>query len=285
VLLHSNFEDFTVVDAASVGRVTVDNCREQLQERARFKARVVWEATGHPAIAESFCVYLDESGNKPPSEILFDPDAEEVGALIERSRTSSSKERPVVYRASAALCRASAEGGASDAIEEAAFFLDGVGEMRMPITFATSEHSTVALSVAHDELFVKVSERLRLPFVGTMGAFEEFYEQQLLKSSGKLRKKTAGGALLKEKLLREATLLDAEILKVSSFLNHMVDVELMEASLIPMSHTHVSCPRRIPTSHTHVAYQFPPYATTHFAPYATTEFQSSSPHSFSQFHD
>ena len=194
MLLHSNFEDFTVVDAASVGRATVDNCREQLQERARFKARVVWEATGHPAIAESFCVYLDESGNKPPSEILFDPDAEEVGALIERSRTSSSKERPVVYRASAALCRASAEGGASDAIEEAAFFLYGVGEMRMPITFATSEHSTVALTVAHDELFVKVSERLRLPFVGTMGAFEEFYEQQLLKSYGKLRKKTAGGA-------------------------------------------------------------------------------------------
>ena len=35
--------------------------------------------------------------------------------------------------------------------------------------------------------------------------------------------------LLKQKILREATVLDLDILKVSSFLNHMVDVELMEA--------------------------------------------------------
>lgn len=221
VLLHSNFGDFEIVDAASTGQTGVEEAREQLKERARFKARTVFEATGLPAIAESRCVYVDASGNKPASEVLVDASDEAVGALLERSRRSSDKERPVVYCAATAFCRAESDDNCD--------WLDGCGEMQMPITFASAEHSTVALSVAHDELFVQVSEGLGLPFVGTMGAFDDFYDQQLLKGSGKLRKKTAGGALLKQKLLREATLLDTDIIKVSSFLNHMVDVELMEA--------------------------------------------------------
>jgi len=60
-------------------------------------------------------------------------------------------------------------------------------------------------------------------------AFDDFYKLQTLKKTGKLAKKTGGSMLLKEKILREATVLDASILKVSSFLNHMVDVQLMEA--------------------------------------------------------
>ena len=50
-------------------------------------------------------------------------------------------------------------------------------------------------------------------FVGTDG-FDEFYQLQQLKKGGRLRKKSAGAALLKEKLLREATVLDASVLKV-----------------------------------------------------------------------
>eukprot|EP00966_Prymnesium_polylepis_P278011 6423789-Prymnesium_polylepis.1 len=98
----------------------------------------------------------------------------------------------------------------------------------MPIGIAGLHHSTVATSCAIDDLFVAAAEALQLRFVGTDG-FDDFYKLQSLKAGGRLRKKAAGALLLKEKLLREATVLDASILKVSSFLNHMVDVELMEA--------------------------------------------------------
>lgn len=67
---------------------------------------------------------------------------------------------------------------------------------------------------ALDDLFVKTAEALGLGFVGADG-FDEFYKLQQLKKVGRLRKKAAGAALLKEKILREATVLDAAILKVS----------------------------------------------------------------------
>ena len=60
---------------------------------------------------------------------------------------------------------------------------------------------------------MQISEGWELPFVGS-AAFEEFYDLQQQKTSGRMRRKTAGTLLLKEKLLREATLLERDILRV-----------------------------------------------------------------------
>lgn len=98
----------------------------------------------------------------------------------------------------------------------------------MPILFADSTHATIPISAALDKLFIQVSQSLDLKFVGS-DSFEDFYAMQDELKSGQQRKRAAGALLLRQKLLRETTVLDLDILKVSSFLNHMVDVELMEA--------------------------------------------------------
>ena len=94
----------------------------------------------------------------------------------------------------------------------------------MPLGVAEARHATIASSTALDDLFVRVAEAKDLKFVGT-DAFEDFYQLQQLKRGRLLQRKSGGGSLLlKEKIMREAEVLDASILKVSSFLNHMVDV-------------------------------------------------------------
>lgn len=188
--------------------------------------------------------------------------------------------------------------------------LEGYGELRMPMLFATADHLTIAQSSAHNDLFVKVKpsrredrggrqhpfpfprtharhartarppppthtcprrpsfldppsarppasvpptqtcpdpstlpprlspppthtldpflrlcpptpnpnqvcETLGLEFVGN-SAFDEFYEMQNSEKGKRRNKKTAGTTLLTERLLRDATVLDADILKVMS---------------------------------------------------------------------
>jgi hypothetical protein len=53
-------------------------------------------------------------------------------------------------------------------------------------------------------LRAQVAEAKGLKFVGT-DAFDDFYKLQQLKKGGKLRRKTGGSLLLKEKIMREAT--------------------------------------------------------------------------------
>jgi len=182
---------------------------------AMRKAMALHAATGLPAIAEATCCHVAAFGAKPPSETLFRMD-DTVSDLIARMRPASPLEREVVF--SSAAVYADANGT-----------VIGEGGCSMPLEFAALEHATIAISTALDDLFVNVCEGKDLKFVGT-DAFEDFYKLQQLKQGGKLAKKKGGGSLLlKEKILREATVLDASILKVSSFLNHMVDVQLMEA--------------------------------------------------------
>ena len=95
-----------------------------------------------------------------------------------------------------------------------------------------------------------MAQSSNLKFVGT-DAFEDFYQLQQVEKGSKLQRLPGGSLLLKEKIMREAEVrmaglivklsaaltyavanaqvLDASILKVASFINHMVDVELMEA--------------------------------------------------------
>ena len=59
----------------------------------------------------------------------------------------------------------------------------------------------------------QLCEHYGLEFVGN-AAFDEFYQMQTEAREGKKMKKSAGTTLLKERLLREATVLDTNILKV-----------------------------------------------------------------------
>eukprot|EP00316_Scyphosphaera_apsteinii_P011386 CAMPEP_0119299936 /NCGR_PEP_ID=MMETSP1333-20130426/1930_1 /TAXON_ID=418940 /ORGANISM="Scyphosphaera apsteinii, Strain RCC1455" /LENGTH=708 /DNA_ID=CAMNT_0007301545 /DNA_START=102 /DNA_END=2229 /DNA_ORIENTATION=+ len=206
VLCHVNFADFAIGEDGRGELETAD--------RALLKAQAVFLATGLPAIAESMVMYIAASGNKPQSEMLYEP-GEAMEGLISRFRPISEADRPVIYCASTAFVSENVT-------------LQGYGEVEFPMLFASAERMSIAQSAAHDGLFKKVSDALDLPFVGN-AAFDEYYELSQQQKKGLLRKKTAGALLLKEKIMREATVLAPDILKVSSFLNHLVDVELMEA--------------------------------------------------------
>jgi len=138
-----------------------------------------------------------------------------VSELITRMRPGNAPEREVIFSSGAAYV-----DGNTTCV--------GEGGTSFPLGLAGLHHSTIATSTALDDLFVIAAEKLGLKFVGT-DAFEDFYKLQTFKKDGALAFNTGGSTLLKEKIMREATVLDASILKVSSFLNHMVDVELMEA--------------------------------------------------------
>jgi xanthine phosphoribosyltransferase len=193
-----------------------------VKQRALLKARTVQKATGAGAIATATAAYLEAevtgNGIRPASEVLLDVEMDDrLDILVERLRPQSrSNERAVIYQAAA--CFVAADG------EE----IHGYAELSMPIEFADSTHTTIPISAALDKLLVHVSDALDLKFVGS-DAFDDFYAMQEELKNGQQRKKQAGALLLRQKILREATVLDLDILKVSSFLNHMVDVELMEA--------------------------------------------------------
>ena len=174
-----------------------------------------------PTLAEGTSVYVAADGNKPPSDTLQvdavgTPGHDEVAQMIQRYQVNSNPEREVVFQSAAVFVDGEKE-------------IFGYWETHSALQIADVSMHLTSLTAAHDDLFVQVCGQLGLKFVGSADGFEDFYELQTMKGEGKLRKKTAGGLLLKEKVLREATVLDADILKVSSFLNHMVDVELMEA--------------------------------------------------------
>jgi len=209
VLLAENFDDLTtaVEDPAA---------EPDAAASALMKARALHAATGLACLAETTCVHVVGDGAKPPSETLYSAEAEGgVDEMLARMRPSSAPEREVFYSSAAAFV-------------DANHTFVGEGGCSMPLGIAEARHATIATSTACDDLFVQVAEGLGLKFVGS-DAFDDFYKLQTLKKTGKLAKKTGGSMLLKEKILREATVLDASILKVSSFLNHMVDVQLMEA--------------------------------------------------------
>ena len=178
------------------------------------KARALHAVTGLPAFAETTCCFVSEQASRPASETIYSM-GDAVDELIMRLRPNSPPDREVLFSSAAAFV----DGNVT---------LVGGGSCSMPLGMCEARHATIATSTALDDLFVKVATQRDLRFVGT-DAFDDFYELQGLKTSGKTKRNTGGSLLLKEKILREAEVLDASILKVSSFLNHQVDVELMEA--------------------------------------------------------
>ena len=100
---------------------------------------------------------------------------------------NANPERPVVFRSAAVFVDGERE-------------LFGYWETHAALQIADGAMHLTSLTAAHDDLFVQVCQTLGLKFVGSADGFEDFYELQEMKAGGKLRKKTAGGMLLKEKV-------------------------------------------------------------------------------------
>ena len=79
--------------------------------------------------------------------------------------------------------------------------------IRRPVQASTVFDRVVLEACLNQDLYHMAAEELQLKFVGT-DAFEEFYKLQTLKKGGKLVRKSGGSLLLKEKIMREATVLD-----------------------------------------------------------------------------
>eukprot|EP00737_Agarophyton_chilense_P000581 gb/GEZJ01000649.1/.p1 GENE.gb/GEZJ01000649.1/~~gb/GEZJ01000649.1/.p1 ORF type:complete len:305 (-),score=37.72 gb/GEZJ01000649.1/:464-1378(-) len=90
--------------------------------------------------------------------------------------------------------------------------------------FSAAHHSTIAISSAFDELLLQLSRCLKLSFDSRtqFGLYVQVADAQ-----GD-SKQLVGARMLKERILRKGKMLAVGILKVSSFLSHMVDTDLME---------------------------------------------------------
>lgn len=93
---------------------------------------------------------------------------------------------------------------------------EGICEVAM--YFASSKYATVAAASALDSMFKDLWRKYNLQFV-------EQDDDMVINAKGEQVEKMSkrvGETLLKQRLLREGKVLKGGILKVSSFLNHMV---------------------------------------------------------------
>lgn len=212
ILIERNFADF----------VPADGCQEAfknatLDEIAMTKARAVYEATGLPAIAEMSDLAIDppESGsriNKSLQQGYYTRNvAEQADTMIDRVRPISDENRVTRFKCSVAYY-----DGEIEIIKN--------GSVDVAITFSSEQYATIATTAALDELYKELTRRLGL-------TFDDFERRRKSKEAVDQSEKKilVGASLLKDRILRDGKMLREGILKVSSFLNHMVDADLMEA--------------------------------------------------------
>lgn len=211
ILIESNFSDF----------VAADGCQDAfknatLDEIAMAKARAVYEVTGLPAIAETSDLAIDapESGsriNKSMQQGYYTRNVEEdADPMIDRVRPISDENRITRFKSSVAYYDGEIE-------------IMKNGSVDVAIAFSRQKYATIATTAAMDELYKELTRRLGLTFDDferTKKAAEAVDQSE--------KKILVGATLLKERILRDGKMLREGILKVSSFLNHMVDTDLME---------------------------------------------------------
>jgi xanthine phosphoribosyltransferase len=211
IQLDINFPDFKpAIDCeAQLEAATLENI-------SLAKARMVYEITGLPAIAETHEMIIEapESGSRVNKTMqqsyktrnVFD----DADAMIDRVRPISDDNRLTRFRCVVAYYDGEME-----------IFTRGVTEVA--IIFSASRFVTVAISSALDQLYMELTRILRLTLVSPGSTSSREAEENGEKT------KLVGATLLRERIMREGEMLDNSIIKVSSFLNHKVDAELMES--------------------------------------------------------
>lgn len=211
IFIDRNFQDFRPAEGCSDAFQSAS-----LQELSLMKARQVYEATGLPAIAEmsDFAIDPPESGsriNKVLQQGYYTRQAEEIEAMIERVRPISDENRMTHFQS----CVAYYDGEVEITRQRTA---------HVAILFSGVQYVAVATTAALDELYKEHTRRFKLELDGSVGR-ESGHDRD---EEGEHGKVLVGASMLKERILRDGKMLDEGIIKVSSFLNHMVDTDLME---------------------------------------------------------
>lgn len=211
ILIERNFPDFGPAPSAEE-----QYSMASIEDISRAKARVVYEATGLPSIAETHDLAIDppESGskmNKTLQQGYYTRNVEVDGdIMIDRVRPISDENRATRFYSCVAYF-----DGEMEIVTH--------GSATVAITFSAARYATIAIACAFDELYKILSRRLGLTLCSPGPSSMHHSE-----NDDGSKKKLAGATMLRERLMREGKMLKDGIIKVSSFLNHMVDVDLME---------------------------------------------------------
>lgn len=212
VLIAANFDDFRILDGCAQRYSDAS-----IEEIAYEKAKMVFEGTGLPAISEICDLAIDapESGSRVNKSLQqgyytrqVEQDADE---MIERVRPISDENRMTRFRSAVAYYDGQME------------FIK-TQDVGVAIVFSGLQYATIATTAALDEIYKELTRRLGLKL--DIGGGRGDGEGQEEGEDGKV---LVGATLLKERILRDGKMLNDSIIKVSSFLNHMVDTELMVA--------------------------------------------------------
>lgn len=211
-----NFPDFVPVSAEAADLIS----SARIEAVAAAKARAVYFATGLPAIAEEHEMIIEapESGSRVNKTLQTGYRTRNVEAegdsMIERVAPISDENRRVVFLSAVVYF-----DGESEILTR--------GRVDVAIVFGKARRCSIAVSAALDNLYMELTRRLGLKLVPPKGEGREEVEDKGMK--------LVGATLLRERIMREGEMLDGGIVKVSSFLNHMVDTELMEACGIELA--------------------------------------------------
>mmetsp|Transcript_18137 Transcript_18137/g.72607 ORF Transcript_18137/g.72607 Transcript_18137/m.72607 type:complete len:522 (-) Transcript_18137:1806-3371(-) len=205
VNLGYNFSDFFADPEADLSDM-------RLEDESMIKAKLTYLATGLPSLSISTSWEVENPGAQGPQSYFHRTMVPaDVDVLVQRLRPRSDKNRKIIFRSIA---------GFFDGEKE--LLTEGICEVA--IHFASSRYASIAVASALDNMFKEHWKNLNLQFVDHDNASEVDEELRTQATSNK----RVGGTLLKQRILREGKVLNGGILKVSSFVNHMVDVDLMD---------------------------------------------------------
>ena len=212
ILIELNFSDFEPLS----GCETAFN-NATTEEIADAKAKAVYEATGLPAISEVHDMSID---------------APESGSRINKTLQQGYYTRKVALEADIIINRVRpiSEENRMTRFTSVVSYFDGEIEVRtsrvvnVAIVYSGSHYVTIATAAALDDMYKELTKRLGL----TLESPGKKRISQEGEGAGDHGKILVGATLLKERILRDGKMLADSIIKVSSFLNHMVDTELME---------------------------------------------------------
>lgn len=211
ILIENNFCDF----------IPAEGCQEayenaSLQEISLMKAKAVHDNTGFPCISETSDMSIDppESGsriNKSLQQGYYTRNIdEEADAMIDRVRPISDENRVVHFNS-------------------AVVYYDGEHEIttfksvHVAMVFAVASKSIIAVAGALDDMYIELAKK----FGFTMGSPHAGTPYDEIQKRGSAEKVLVGAILLRDRILREGKVLGDSIIKVSSFVNHKVDTDLM----------------------------------------------------------